>query len=454
MVKGISPNIANDSASSAFVIGGDEPHPTRFSLVILLLLCISSFAVADVKITFPFQGWFRPGQYVPVLLRTDGTEGEFSLSSEGAIDTAIHLDSGRRTLIIPWLILQSPAPLTAAPGVNWTPLQPTQRLVGLIGSSPADLQSIFPNQQVIPLPLDESIVFGGDILDGDAVCWQTLDALVMDADRFDLLSSSRRQSLLDAGLSLVVVAPSDAAPGPEFQFHNGLWIARKPIFGPRGAVLGEAAYLPTYGWNADWPVFTRRHLVFSAAALFLLLLAISRLHWKSTWLLLSVIALVTTGILSMYALRQPPIFSIQARLLIRTPTQTQHDTWSYQTARQSTPAGLRWIGPTWPALFNTRQISHTHLTLRCGPDGLPRAFAYTLSPNSTLAFLTRQFAAPMPAQPPGDLQSPTLPLARQLYRSPVPIAQLPASDPSAWPTLILDAPENPAMENDDGVSDR
>jgi len=400
--------------------------------VMFLLLCFSSIAFADVRISLPLQGWHRSGQYVPVCLRTDGSGGEFSLSAVGAVDTTIHLDGGRRTLIVPWLILQAPEHDSAVPDIGWRAVSPTQRLVGLIGSGSAHLQPLFPGQQIIPLPLDESIA-----LDGNAVCWQTLSAVVMDVGRYERLGKSKIESLLAVGLMLAVVAPADTAIGPEFQFRDGFWVAHRPVYGPQGAAMGEEAYLPAYGWKADWPVAIRRQLFLSAAVLVLGLLSLSRLKWRWNWLVLVILALAVTGGLAVFAWRHPPIFPMQADLLIRVSTLAQRDTWSYQTARQTNAGGLRWTGPTWPALFKLNQISQTRLTLRCGPDGLPRAFTYTLNPNSTLAFRTRQFFGAEPVATTDSTQLPMLPLARRLYPALTPIGQIPSSDPNHWPTLVL-----------------
>jgi hypothetical protein len=399
---------------------------------IFLLLYFSSITVAGVQVSFPLQGWHRPGQYVPVCLKTDGMVGDFTLSAPGAVDTTIHLDGGQRTLVVPWLILQANRQLPASTDVFWRGVFPDQRLVGVVGSIPADLQPLFPNQQIIPLPLDESVA-----LDGEAVCWQTLDAVVMDAGWYGRIGKSKVESLLDVGLMLVVIAPSDAVFGSEFQLRDGLWIARRSIAGPRGVVLGEEAYLPTYGWKADWPVSIRRQLFTWAAVLSLVMLAIGRLGWRWNWLVPSLLALAVTGGLTIFAWRHPPIYSMRAELLIGDSTLTQHDTWSYQTSRQTNIGGLRWIGPTWPALFNFNQISQTNLALRCGPDGLPLAFTYTLSPNSTLAFCTRRFSSVEPVATARFVQSPTLELARRLYPTLIPTGQRSPSDADDPPALIL-----------------
>ena len=398
----------------------------------LLFVWLSSTVVADVRVEFPLQGWHRPGQYIPVCLRTDGTVGEFSLLAVGAVDTTIHLDGGQRTLIVPWLILQAPEQFPAAPDINWRVVPPNQRLVGVIGSTSADVRPLFPDQQIIPLSLDESFA-----LSGDAICWQTLDAVVMDFGRYERFDGTKIESLLSAGLMLAVVAPSDAILGPDFVFRDGLWVAQRRIFGPRGAAMGEDAYLPTFGWKADWPITIRRQLIIAAAVFLLVMLLIGRLKWRWNWLAMSFLAAAVTGGLAFFAHQHPPIFTMQGVLLIHDSALTQRDTWSFQTARQANAGGLRWIGPTWPALFNLKSISQTKLNLRCGPDGLPHAFTYTLNPDSTLAFCTRRFSPVKSISPDGSIQSPMLPLARRLYPALTPIGQVPASDADQWPTLVL-----------------
>lgn len=400
-------------------------------LALLFGLCISP-AIADVQISFPLQGWYRPGQYIPVSLLTDGTTGEYVLSSAGTADTNVMLDGGRQRLVVPWLVFKPSGPIAGGRDVNWRPLQPNQRLVGVVGAIQADLQPLFPDRQIIPLALDESVA-----LEGDSVCWQALDAVVMDAEWFHRTGRVRCDALLDAGTVLVVVAPADASPGSEFHLQGGYWVARKALYGPRGAVEGEAAYLPVYGWTADWPALMRQKLFLAAVAVFLLLLIVSRIRGRWTWGVLTLFGLTATAGLVVFATGNPPAFTRQADIQIRTPTHTQCDTWSYQTARQSAASGLRWIGPTWPAIFNAGQISGTHLTLRCGSDGLPHAFAYTLGPDVTLAFLSRRFTPAVASPLSETAHNPMMLLSRRLYPSLIPEGQIASDGSNSWPTLVL-----------------
>jgi hypothetical protein len=141
----------------------------RTALLLLAASLLPSVCRAQPSVSFPLEGRFRPGKYMPVRVTMPGTSGEHArspvrLSADGAVTTELEV-SGPTDVVVPWLLVsESPhGAAWSAPGsastplpVELRPLNEGERLVGLAGAEPGAARAVFRFTRVVPVRLDPS----------------------------------------------------------------------------------------------------------------------------------------------------------------------------------------------------------------------------------------------------------------------------------------------------------
>src|SRR5690348_13227570 len=72
--------------------------------MIIAILLATGLARADVSVSLPLQGYFRPGRYMPVHVQSRGEGAPLVLAADGAVPTE-YRPSGNADLVIPWLVI-------------------------------------------------------------------------------------------------------------------------------------------------------------------------------------------------------------------------------------------------------------------------------------------------------------------------------------------------------------
>lgn len=440
--EGMLPRIARRSAGSV------QRHRAwaLMSSVLILLLCAA--ASAQVKVSLPLNGHYRPGKYMPVrvvatldnansaAVTLSGTRG----SAPDVLPTVLPLIDGRADAIVPLLPLRSPV-YQITWSVDDGPVRPVavplhalsedQKLVGFTAIDMEIARAIFPEHRIIPMQLDPA-----DPLPGPAAAWETLDAVVFDSGAH--VSDARCQALLANGTSIVVRSSTQPDTRWPWRQVGDCWVLAPRLLGPR-AVISEDAYRPTYSWLAGWPRSFRTRIVlagvlFSLAAILLCL-------WRWAWLAVVPLAAVAVALVAWWRVEQSPLLQVSGAVIIHSSELTQTDRWFYQTSPDPLPAGFAIATLTHPFFASPSHARGIDMTLTCRNDGTPIAFAYQLPPKQRLAFCARQVTPP--ARPPADLMQPVLtPLrtfVRQLYEQhdTTLLGELPGTTADEWPGVVM-----------------
>src|SRR5947208_11709610 len=92
--------------------GHTERRHTRFVLPLLWLLGFLlpmhfCNAAAPVDVSFPLEGHYREGRYMPVRVGVvDAGTGTVTLTADGALATDLPVSAGRTDVVVPWLALR------------------------------------------------------------------------------------------------------------------------------------------------------------------------------------------------------------------------------------------------------------------------------------------------------------------------------------------------------------
>jgi len=181
--------------------------------------------------------------------------------------TRLPLQAGGNVMVVPWLVIDA-----RAQALNWLinggphgqaspalrPLSTGERLVGYTTDTAA-ARAIFPNERVIPVPLDP-----GTPLPGAAAAWEALDAVVLDGPGIARLGERKLAALLGAGVEIAV--HTENRPDSTFPWRReaDCWVLRHTTAGPAAAVYDPEVYAPVQSWQAGWPADFRRTIVLIA----------------------------------------------------------------------------------------------------------------------------------------------------------------------------------------------
>ncbi len=207
-----------------------------------ILFVIHAAASASVTISFPLEGHYRDGRYMPVRVVVADTPGANSLTlrAEGALATSITLAEGRTDAVVPWL--SSGGAITAARwategggGANLeAPLRPLaagERLVGYTSgdeaSATAVSHALFPAEQIVPVRLDASRAPLSP-----AAAYESLDAVILDPAAATRVDSGQLRTLLAGGMTVAI--QSEKRPGGNWPWQRlgPWWVVRYAPVGP------------------------------------------------------------------------------------------------------------------------------------------------------------------------------------------------------------------------------
>lgn len=393
----------------------------RNSLLIVSILSVLLWAypAAGQRITLPLAGYYRPGHYIPVRIETAGQVTSLRLEATGALPTEIH--QPRASVIVPLLVLEGTLTelrvLDADGAVmmtHATPLQglmPTQRLMGVIGDAPPE--NVMPREgEWVRISLDRN-----DLLLSPALAWTGLDALAMDADTYRRLSPQGVEALLAGGVQVLVRTSGRLDERPRMS-QEGWQVLVPTSLGPRGARLIEEAYRPTYGWSPGWSPVLRQTVAMGGGGVGLLAIGATFLprRWR-TW---GVVVVAGGGLAAAVALRamHPPVFTMQAEVMIMDTPISRQDTWSWQKSPLGGEFAFLMRDVTWPIFASRQHRQRLEMHLRTAGDGTPVALVYTLPPQATIAFLSRSEWADSVSGPTAvPSTSRLMPMVRRLYRN-------------------------------------
>jgi hypothetical protein len=394
-----------------------------------LLAIVLLAAVAPAQdLSLPLGGNYRLGRYMPV--RFTAAPGQLRLAADGAVTTLIQSPTGG---IAPFLIIQSP-PRNAPFSQTLHELQPDEKLIGMATDAPDIGSVLFPGAKIISISLDPV-----HPTPGPSVAWQSLDALVLDANS-PLLQDASAFDLLKGGTIMAIRAAGAAAAytGPSTRFDHGYYILQPP----QGlcAAAGDDSYAPISGFTPSRDADYRRHVVVMAVIFSILLTAASLWNSRRNVLVALGLALITLFVVPIWEGAQSPIIAAEGAVQMN-DTFPMADTWLYQWSLKPCQAAIPFPGAAWP--MAAADADAQEMTLICGGTGLPIRFGYRLRPGLAAAFVIR--AASTPPQTTGLSSPVTSPLRSVLathYPGFAPMGQVPL-DPTTdqgtilWPTLVL-----------------
>ena len=382
-------------------------------------------AQAQVELSFPLQGYYRPGKYLPVRVRTHpgGGGAALLLRAQGAVPVSIDSAARGVDVVVPWLAVETMTDVRwsmegtgGAVEAALTPLEPDQVLVAAVGASPDEAivmaSPLFPGKKAVTVALTAD-----PPMRGYPAAWQSLDALVI---RQAPLPPTLDE-LIRSGVAVVVA--SEAAPDDKWAWQGGPggWWVAPAAAGPQGAIHPKA-YAPTHGWHPGWPAPQRRRAVLLAVAF--CIVAVAATLWRGGWwaaTLVAVVAVAAAAAFAAWGSRQPMLRTASGMIAVETAGPAQHDRWDYLRPLRSRELSRPWDQGHTPVFASAAHLLGTDLHLRCGPAGRPLDWTWRASAGTTLAFRSRGFhtAAPTPAPPAhGPPPSPMAELARQAYLSP------------------------------------
>ena len=395
----------------------------RVLAAVALALCMCGTAVGQVQVTFPLQGYYRPGKYMPVRVRTTAAvPAPVLLRADGAITVSLDSGVGAVERVVPWLAADEVrAARWEVRGVGQgpvdaplTPVKADQVLVGIVGAnaaaSTAAAAALFPGSEVVAVHLNEAVP-----MPGDPVAWAALDVVVFDDVGYPFLAE-----LLEQGVSLVI--RSDARPGGDWDWRGGPggWSVRLDPSGPRGAI-DPGAYAPTTAWRPGWPEPPRRRAALLAVAYCIVALGLTL--WRRTRAAAFGVVAVSGAAAAGYAwwgARQPMVREATTFVEIVGPRSAQSDRWSYYRPLSHGLVTVDAESGDKPVFASASHVRDADLRLEVSRTGKPLRYAWHARPDTTLAFLSRRCS---PARysagrnEGGTPASPTLDLVRECYLS-------------------------------------
>lgn len=387
---------------------------------------VPSFAnsLSQVQVSFPLQGYYRPGKYMPVRVRTDmKAPAPIVLRAEGAVAVSVAPGSAAIDVVVPWLaadVVRSPRWEIAGEGggaidATLTPVEPGQVLVGIVSADvragTAAAADLFPGKTIVPLALS-----GSPPLRGVSTAWEALDAVIFDSPHDPWLAE-----LLAEGVSVVV--QSDPRPGGEWAWQGapGRWWVSFNLAGPRGAVHPEI-YQPISAWNPGWPTALRQRAVLLILAYCLVVLAMTLWHRPlRAATAVAVVAVVAAASFAWWGTRQLMAWEALASVTISGDSQQQGDHWTYVRPFRARNVAIDWLRPRKPVFASARHLRETNLRLHVSSHGRPMRFTWPAKTGTTLAFLARAFypVSVGAGAAPGHLPpSPTRELVLENYLAP------------------------------------
>ncbi|HSZ59384.1 MAG TPA: hypothetical protein VK797_27320 [Tepidisphaeraceae bacterium] len=363
----------------------------RTSAVALLVLMSAALSSrAEVTISLPAEGYYRPGRFFPVRIGGQGRAGAIEVGAGGAMGARI--EGLRGPAIVPLLAVTA-----SVRQLRWVSddgaehavagelhaLADQEAMIGVAGGDVESAKALFPRKSLIVLPLDSA----GQLL-SPASAWEVLDGLLLGAPAAAQLDDGQIQTLLAAGT--VIVVHSANPPGGRWPWKRmgENWVLRLEPAGSAPALDGDV-YGPTYSWDAGWPRAFRLELLGGACVFCILALAVSL--WRSRYAVIGIVVLTAAGIglLGVVYRLQSPVRTQRLGVAIRTPGLIQYDLWSWQSSMRETLVSLPAAAPAHPIFGSLSQLQELEPRMICRSDGQPERFVFRLKPGESLAMLTR-----------------------------------------------------------------
>ncbi|HEX4053174.1 MAG TPA: hypothetical protein VHX86_02820 [Tepidisphaeraceae bacterium] len=403
-----------------FVFGVEEAHADAVSL--------------------PLKGYFHPGRAMPVrwdISSGKSADGIIQLSASGAITSLVQW-AGNPHGIFPWLVIDRNVRdirwrLPDGSGGSFSSLHPLEDSDWLVASTLNDdsaAGSLFRGRRVILLHLPSG-------MDGPAMAWETLDAILLTPEALTKISSSVRGDLFAAGVELAVMGEARPDGILPWQHSGPWWLASANL--RLAPMVDSDAYAPTYGWVAGRSAEFRRH-IFLLGAIYCLIVAGIAL-WRSRWM---AVAIVAASILAGFVFasenrKSSPIFR-RGGVVRLIDGSALKDDWVYQVSHRDADFRMPVEDSVRPVFFSLSQLRTMNLAMDCGDSGQPVAISGRLSADEPLALMHRRLSVKSIG---GPLVAPaTTPLrllaADPMYRGFAIAGQVSGVTPDdSWPTLIL-----------------
>lgn len=357
-----------------------------FALPALMFLVWAASVSAQVVASFPLEGHYRAGKYMPVRVVGVNSGGAVTFGGHGILSTEMRAN-GEVNAITPVLILNDSATALKLGGHEveqpLRALEENERLVGLAGVESSDWGDLFPEKSIIPIHLD----MNGRLVE-PAAAWEALDGLELSPAAMARLNDAQIGALLAGGTTLRV--RSAGAPDQRWPWEKSGdgWMLRPQIIGPHGVVEPDG-YSPTYVWERGWPGWMRRSIV-GIGAIFAILAA-AVLLWKSHRRLAMFVALCTAGAagFALWYDRQNPVLDKSSAVVVQHRTLEQLDVWTWQSPLRPAEIHYPFVPGARPIFATLRQAESQNVQLHCTGDGTPQAFTYRLTPGQSQAMLIR-----------------------------------------------------------------
>lgn len=396
---------------SAFILSstrlGFILHPSAFilsstsfilSATAFLLLLIGVSASAQ---TLPLDGYFRPGNYMPVSIH--GLPPPVTLVADGAVMTEIHTQE-KLAAFLPILasateirVKNVTLPLRA--------MKDNERLVGFALVDPKKTLQLFPGKAVIPVALDPS-----NPVPEPVYAWDSLDAIAISSDGYANLKPAVIEELLACNVTIAV--QSIRAPDTTFPWmqEGDFWLLRADFPGPTGAEMGEQFYLPLANFTPYRSGAARWMLVALALCFSLVVLMVCLLPRRFRAPAVATVSLISAGVIAFLSIL--PLHNswiLQGDLLIERGPLTAFDTYIYYAATRKVRFYTSEIpDPVYPMPISEKHMSDVKLLSEQG--------RFVLAPGQRMAFRTRNIGAPRALL--NDAEKWNIDSLKPLYRDP------------------------------------
>jgi hypothetical protein len=366
-------------------------------LVSVLLLCgfFQPYARADVSVTFPLEGHYRVGRYMPVHVVAGAVGAQaIGLKCDGALPLTIPAQAGALDVTAPWLAISSSlsnatwmdATEHALP-ISFQPLTDTQHLIGLAGIEASDARAIFPDAELVTIRLDAA-----NPLPGAPAAWEALDGLMLDENAAATVTDNQLRTLLAAGTTVAIRSERKPAGNWPWQRNGVWWVVSHSRTGPP-SLVEPAAYGPTYGWVRGVPDATRRRCLLAGVVLAVLLIGTALLRgWRGVAGVGTVAVLASIGWI-VWQNRHPPINRLAASVVVNDGPLSQHDRWTWISSPVALDSSFSGEGLVHPIFFTQSMLTNTKMSMVCAGNGQQIEFRFHLEPQLAIAFVSSTMGA-------------------------------------------------------------
>lgn len=360
------------------------------SLAAAMLCLTGQWCHAQPRVSFPIQGYYRVGKYMPVRIAADAAATPVELRAEGAVTVSVGRGSESVDVVVPWLAV------TRLRGARWagggasndvvatfTPLQANEAAVGVaaadLAAGAAAAAELFPGKSLVPIALHAS-----HPLPGDPAAWEALDAVVLETPPGDETAAG----LAAAGVAIVVRSAEKPSSKWDWQGTAGRWVLRRPIAGPQHSIE-PAAYAPAYAWDPGWPGGVRRRVVLCGVVFAAAATAVTLWRSRKALGILVVVSAASAVGLFAWGRRQQVTPIATGAVIVTEGGATQLDLWEYAKPLAAGQASLQWAGHTRPVFASTQHFAAAEMRLDCTAAGRPIAFHWQARRGAPMAFLSR-----------------------------------------------------------------